>query len=128
MSRQNSPDRSRRTFLTIVAAAGSAALVGLHPILAHAQASPPPAKPQGGELPHLSETDPTAQSLGYKEDASKVDKTKFPTYKPGQMCANCQFFQGTAGQQYGPCQIFAGKAVNAKGWCSAYVAKKPAGT
>ena len=40
--------------------------------------------------PHLDEKDPTAQSLGYKHDATKVDKAKFPKYKAGETCANCQ--------------------------------------
>jgi len=73
------------------------------------------------DLPHLAESDATATALGYKEDASKVDATKYPQHKAGQTCGNCKFFQGSAG--YGPCQLFPGKAVNAKGWCSAYAAK-----
>ena len=78
---------------------------------------------QGTAAPKLSESDPLAQSLGYKEDASKVDKAKFPTFKPGDTCAKCRFYQGAAGKSYGPCQIFAGKVVNARGWCASYNAK-----
>lgn len=72
---------------------------------------------------HVSESDPLAQSLGYKEDASKVDKAKFSTFKPGEQCAKCRFFTGSEGKSYGPCQIFSGKLVNAKGWCSSFNAK-----
>lgn len=73
------------------------------------------------DLPHLPETDPTAQALGYHEDAAKTDAAKFPNHTAAQQCSNCNFFQG--GAAYGPCQLFPGKAVNAKGWCSAYAAK-----
>ena len=73
--------------------------------------------------PHVDEKDATAQSLGYKHDATKVDKAKFAKYKAGEACANCQLYQGKSGGTWGPCPIFAGKEVNAKGWCSAYVKK-----
>jgi len=65
----------------------------------------------------------TLQALGYVEDASKVDKTKFPAYKPGAHCATCNFFQGKAADAYAPCQIFPGKAVAAKGWCASHSPK-----
>jgi len=71
----------------------------------------------------LDENDATAQSLGYKNDATKADKAKFPKYAAGQTCANCQVFQGKPGEAWGPCPIFPNKVVNAKGWCSAYIKK-----
>jgi len=73
--------------------------------------------------PHVDEKDSTAQSLGYKHDAAKVDQAKFAKYKAGETCANCQLYQGKAGEAWGPCPIFGGKEVSAKGWCSAYVKK-----
>jgi hypothetical protein len=108
-------DRPRRSFIALAGATGAAALIGIRPALTFAQG--------GAQLPHLSESDPTAKALGYVEDASKVDKTKFPTYKPGARCATCNFFQGKAGDEYGPCQIFPGKAVAAKGWCASHSPK-----
>ena len=75
------------------------------------------------DAPKVAESDPTAQALGYKEDASKVDKAKFAKYAPGQDCGNCSFYQGKAGDAYAPCPMFAGKQVAAKGWCSAYTPK-----
>ncbi|HEX3380681.1 MAG TPA: high-potential iron-sulfur protein [Paraburkholderia sp.] len=72
------------------------------------------------DAPKVSETDPTAQALGYKADASKVDKAKFAKFAAGQQCSNCSFFQGKAGDAYGGCPMFAGKQVAATGWCSAY--------
>jgi hypothetical protein len=74
-------------------------------------------------LPKLSETDPTAQALGYKDDATKVDKAKFTTYVAGQTCSNCQLYQGKPADASGPCPIFVGKSVAAKGWCSSFTKK-----
>lgn len=71
----------------------------------------------------FSESDPTAQALGYKMDATKVDKTRFPHYQAGQTCANCQLYQGKPGSTNGPCPTYGGKLVEAKGWCNAYVKK-----
>jgi hypothetical protein len=75
------------------------------------------------ELKHVSESDPPALALGYREDAATVDGAKYPRHEPGQMCANCKFFQGVAAAEYGPCQLYPGKAVHARGWCSGYTAK-----
>jgi len=77
----------------------------------------------GDELKHVAESYPPAQALGYREDASTVDRAKYPKYAPGQACANCKQYQGDPNSQFGPCQLYPGKAVNAKGWCSGYVAK-----
>jgi hypothetical protein len=72
--------------------------------------------------PRLDEKDAEAQRLGYKHDASTVDKKKFPTHKPGDVCGNCQFFQSTEGSgEWAPCSMFPGKQVNVNGWCSSYM-------
>ncbi len=94
----------------MVSVVGVASTFGL-PLEARADAAP------------VVESDTNAQALGYKTDASKVDRAKYPKFQAGQACANCQFFQGKAGDATAPCTIFAGKLVNAKGWCSAYVKK-----
>jgi hypothetical protein len=75
------------------------------------------------EVPMVAETDATATSLGYKADATKVDKTKFPKFAAGQNCGSCALFQGKAGDKAGNCPLFAGKQVSAAGWCSAYAKK-----
>ncbi len=75
------------------------------------------------DAPVLAENDPTAQTLGYKTDAAKVDKAKFPRYQTGQTCANCQLYQGKPGSAMGPCPIYGGKLVDAKGWCNSYAKK-----
>ncbi|CAB3770887.1 high-potential iron-sulfur protein [Paraburkholderia solisilvae] len=72
------------------------------------------------DAPKVAESDPTAQALGYKMDASKVDKAKFAKYAAGEECDNCSFFQGKPTDAFAPCPMFAGKQVAAKGWCSAY--------
>jgi hypothetical protein len=69
--------------------------------------------------------EPQAKSLGYVDDAAKVDAKANPNYKPGQMCANClQAPTYKPGMAEVPCNIFAGRPVSAKGWCKVYV-KKP---
>ncbi|MDR5855690.1 high-potential iron-sulfur protein [Caballeronia sp. LZ062] len=100
---------SRRTFL--MTSVGVASTLALGSRVAFADA------------PKVEESDPTAQALGYKLDASKVDKAKFPKYAAGQECGNCQFYQGKASDPFAPCPMFGGKQVAAKGWCSAYAKK-----
>lgn len=73
--------------------------------------------------PMVAESDPQAAALGYKADASKADKVKFPKYAAGQECSNCSLYQGKAGDAAGGCQLFPGKQVAAKGWCSAWTKK-----
>jgi hypothetical protein len=72
------------------------------------------------DAPKVAESDPTAQALGYKMDATKVDKAKYAKYNAGEECGNCSFFQGKPTDAFAPCPMFAGKQVSAKGWCSAY--------
>ena len=97
---------SRRKFIQIVPLAGATLLVGREAL---AQAK-------------LEESDAQAQALGYKHDATKVDKAKQPKYAAGQVCANCQLY-AKAADPWAACPLFGGKQVNAKGWCSAYVKK-----
>ncbi len=100
---------SRRAFL--IRAAGAASALAASPY-ALGQGSAP-----------LSESDPAAQALGYKADATKADKAKFPKYAADQMCGKCQNYQGKATDATGPCAIFPNKLVASKGWCSAWVKK-----
>ena len=72
------------------------------------------------EAAKVAETDPTAVALGYKHDATKVDKAKYAKYAAGQDCSNCSFYQGKATDPWAPCPMFGGKQVAGKGWCSAY--------
>ena len=101
------PTHSRRTFLIQSSLATSAMFLGNH---AFAQAA-------------VAENDPQATALGYKADATKVDKTKQAKYVAGQNCSNCALFNAKAGSHTGACPLFAGKTVASKGWCSAWVKK-----
>jgi len=117
MSNQDQPQdkpfnlHRRQFFATVGAAAGS---VAIGAFVCNTAAA--------ADLPHLQESESLAVTMNYKEDSTKVDGKKFPAHKATQICANCQFYQGTGGN-FGPCQIFAGKAVAAKGWCQVYAAK-----
>ncbi|MBS0487643.1 MAG: high-potential iron-sulfur protein [Proteobacteria bacterium] len=109
----DSTNSSRRRFFAVAGSAiGAAAIAGVLPRTARA-----------ADLPHLTATDPTAQALHYNDDATKVDKAAAPTWKAGEACHNCNFFQGGATDQWGPCQLFPGKAVHRDGWCAGYAKK-----
>ena len=95
--------KTRRTFL-MMSIAGAATLAFNEKVQAQAM---------------VSEADPQAVALGYKADATKVDKAKFPKYAAPQICGNCALYQGGAAAS-GACPLFAGKQVSSKGWCSAY--------
>jgi len=105
--------RSRRQLLKLAVSATTGGLV----------ATLAPRWAQADALVRLTESDPTAAALGYREDASKVDAAKSPTHKAGQTCANCRFYAGADKSTAAACQLFPGKEVVAKGWCSAYNAK-----
>jgi hypothetical protein len=71
----------------------------------------------------VPESDPTAVALGYRADATTVDRNKFAQYAPGQQCSECALFQGDRSASNGPCAVFGGKLVSTKGWCSSFVKK-----
>ena len=100
---------TRRAFLSTLPAA--AALLAV---------TAPAVRAQGTRL---LETEPAATSIGYRDDATKVDTKKYPAYKPGSVCGNCQLYQGKAGAATGPCAAVGGKAVSAKGWCTVWIKK-----
>ena len=79
-------------------------------------------KPAHATGEKLSLTDPQALKLGYVENVKQLDVKHFPTYKPGQTCANCSLIQLRYGF-YRPCQLFPSKVVSEKGWCSAWIEK-----
>ncbi len=101
---------SNRRIFVLQSVIGAGALATAH--LARAQTPP-----------MLLESDAQAMTLGYKADATKADKAKFPNYAAGQNCANCALYQGKATDAAGGCPLFAGKQVAGKGWCSAWAKK-----
>ena len=96
----------RRLFLIRIAL-GAATLPLLRMAPAHA-----------ADLPHLSPDDPTAKSLHYTLDASKLDAKVEPTYVAGSHCGTCALFHySQATGDWATCDIFTTKAVNRAGWC-----------
>jgi hypothetical protein len=72
------------------------------------------------DLPPLDPKDATAVTLGFVDDASKVNAAANPKYAPGQKCANCEQFQGKSTDARGGCVLFSGKSVPAAGWCNVW--------
>lgn len=103
--------KSNRRIFVIQSLVGAGVLASTR--LAQAQAA----------APLVQETDPQAAALGYKNDATKADKAKYPKYAAGQNCANCALYQGKPTDAAGGCPLFAGKQVSAKAWCSAWAKK-----
>jgi High potential iron-sulfur protein len=97
----------------------------LHTVLASPALGLLAAGALAADLTPLDPTDPTAKSLGFVLDSSKVDAAANPTHKPEQRCGTCAQFQGKAGDKTGGCNIFAGHSVPAAGWCKVW-AQKPA--
>jgi len=75
----------------------------------------------------VSESEPLAQAMGYKADASTVDTAKFPKRAgdagANQFCNNCALYAGGADDASAPCSIFQNRPVRGAGWCNAWVAK-----
>lgn len=118
-SNSGSSSDSRRGFLKITGLGLLAATVGsklLNPSTAFA------AGPAA-----VDEKDALAKSLGYHEDAKKVDVKKWPKRAGAegqkQYCYNCMFYQAKGDpktEAAAPCQIFAGKAVKSHAWCNSW--------
>ena len=85
-----------------------------------------PAAPEAEKPTKVPVDDPVAKALGYVEDVSKVDATKYPQYKEGQLCKNCALYTGDPDAEYGPCTIFQNRLVAADGWCASYAPKPDA--
>ncbi len=105
---------NRRSFLQLA----SVSAVGLAMAVPALHAAEPAAT-----LPNLELDNPTAKALGYVEDATKVDKVKYPKHTPDQICASCSLMQGDAKNARNPCILFPGKSVASKGWCASFAKK-----
>ena len=109
MSYRASIELSRRELLKAIA---GGALVVATPQLAGAH-----------DLPHLSDANPGAASLGYTENTDTIDPRRFPKHTAQQRCANCKYFQVGAGVPYAPCRLYPGNTVHVNGWCAGYLAR-----
>lgn len=125
---------TRRCFVKITPFAGLALLAACSPKSeppAAPATSTPSASPAAAQapattssnLPMLEMDNPQAIALGYVEDATQADTTKFKNYVAGNTCSNCQLYQGKAEDAAGGCTLFPGKSVAAKGWCTSWVKK-----
>ena len=101
------PGISRRRLITL-SVAGLAALPLSHLISTNSRAA---------TAARVEESDPLAQELGYRHDATSEGN--------GQFCKGCQFFQGDASAEWAPCTVFSGKQVNAQGWCKSWYKRAP---
>ena len=93
---------NRRQFM-ILSAAGAASLALNNTVQAQAMVSP---------------TDPQAVARGYVDNATKVDKAKFPKYVAGSNCSNCALYQGKAGAAAGGLAARRGLAAGQGGRCA----------
>lgn len=75
------------------------------------------------DFPLLKEDETTAKAIAYVADASKVDATAFPQYKPGQDCSNCKLYASDKGAPKGVCELVLGEYVLAKAWCKSWEPK-----
>ena len=107
----SSHSSSRRTLLEALAAGAAASAVG------GIRSS------HGEEFSKLDEYDPKARALGYVENASGVDTTKYPGFLPGSNCENCLQLQGKPGNDFRPCALFSAKLVSVNGWCTGWTAE-----
>jgi hypothetical protein len=82
-----------------------------------------PALSWARQVERVSENDPVAFALGYVHDAADVDLSKYPRYEPGQICGNCQQWQGEPDAEWAPCAIIPNALVANPGWCSIWVRK-----
>ncbi len=86
-----------------------------------------PAMVATGDMPKMEESDPLAQSLGYKHNVADIDLDKYPQRgtpaAANNYCYNCVLYTGADGAEWGGCSIFGGKQVNAQGWCATYAPK-----
>lgn len=72
----------------------------------------------------LDPESPQAKALGYVHHHEDVNRDQWPSFEPGQHCANCQLNQGNDESEWLECAIFPGNLVNRDGWCSAWVQKQ----
>jgi hypothetical protein len=72
----------------------------------------------------LVETERSAILMGYKEDATKVDRKKYPKYQLGQTCAGCFLYNGKKGEADALCTAMYRRVVPT-GWCIVNRPRKP---
>ena len=102
---------SRRRFLI-----GAATAVAAVPFAAHLLSTAAYAQ----DKPRLPLDNPQAKALNYVETTEGLEH---PSYKPGSVCTNCQFWTGGPDDAWGGCTLFPAFEVAGPGWCSAWAKK-----
>jgi len=86
-----------------------------------------PAQAQESAADLVSETDPTATALNFKQNAADVpaelQKESNGVPFANQRCANCMFYNAADGADVGMCQLLPSGKVKAGGWCASWSAK-----
>jgi hypothetical protein len=72
----------------------------------------------------IDENEPKAQSLGYRNDSTQVDKKRFPKHGAGEKCSGCMAWLGKPSDAWAECDLLVDRIVSASGWCSSYVKAK----
>ena len=72
------------------------------------------------DWPMLAENEASAVALGYRADASQVDRKQYPGYAPGDCCSGCTIYETQVGESSGLCPAFPNRRVAAGGWCRAF--------
>lgn len=108
---------SRRSLLRGICCA----IAGLGGVSLHsANAAAATASKQKHPTIPLTEEEPRAKAVAYQYAARKVDRAKYPTYRPGQSCNTCKLMElGSAPQRV--CSLFPDRLVNGAGWCNVWV-------
>jgi hypothetical protein len=125
MTDNHDTESSRRNFLKLSAI--SLAMAPMANLLMSTSAQAAAGKRTGtAQVSALSEDDPQAKALHYREDATAANPVG---RKDNQFCHNCQLYSGQPGAEMGPCAIFSYRTnpktntpfeVSAQGWCQAW--------
>lgn len=87
-----------------------------------------PAQTDSTEADLVSESDPTATALNFKQNAADVpaelQQDKDGTPFAQQRCSNCMFYNAADGSDRGACQLLPSGKVLAGGWCSSWTPKQ----
>jgi hypothetical protein len=75
---------------------------------------------KAADLALVDVNDPTAKALDFVTDATQLNASTEPAYKPGRHCGMCAQFRGNQADTMGACNIFTGHLVAAGGWCMAW--------
>lgn len=86
-----------------------------------------PAQSQEATTDLVSETDPTATALNFKQNAADVpaelQKENNGVPFANQRCSSCTFYNAAEGAGVGMCQLLPSGKVKAEGWCASWSPK-----